>query len=111
MPKRKKPEYIIDRQFPPATTDEARERQVISLAYDLAERQIREGTATSQVLTHFLRLGTERERLEREILTEQKKLVAAKTENLESSKRIEALYSDAMKAMRRYQGVQDEDEY
>lgn len=111
MAKKKQPDYIIDRQFPPAESDEARERQLISLAYERAERQIREGTATSQVLTHFLRLGTERERLEREILAEQRKLVTAKTENLESSKRIEALYSDAMKAMRRYQGVTDEDDY
>lgn len=81
-----------------------RENEVIALAYDLAERQLRDGTATAQVITHFLKLATEKDRLEREILSEQKKLVSAKTESIQSSKRIEELYSEAVASMQRYSG-------
>lgn len=89
---------------PPARTPEERENQLIAAAYDLAEKQIREGRASSQVLHHFLKLGSEKERIEREILKSQKKLIDAKTDNLESAKRIEELYADAIKAMSRYNG-------
>lgn len=63
-----------------------------------------EGTASAQVITHYLKLGSEREKLERDILAEQKKLVAAKTEAIESSKQIEELYREAIAAMRSYSG-------
>lgn len=89
----------------PALTPEARESQLIALATDLAEKQLREGTASSQVITHYLKLGSSKERLEQEILQEQKKLINAKTQNLESSQRIEELYSEAIKAMRSYNGT------
>jgi hypothetical protein len=93
-------------------TPEGRENQVISMAYDLAEKQIREGTASSQVITHFLKLGSTKERLEREIMTEQKKLITAKTEAIESEKRVEGLYKEALDAMRRYSGNEpDDDDY
>lgn len=95
--------------FPPAQTPEAREAQLISLAYDAAESQMRDGTATSQVITHFLKLGTEKAKLEREILREQAKLYAAKTEELESRQRSEALYEEAIAAMRKYSGHEDEE--
>lgn len=88
----------------PALTPEARENQMISLAVDLAERQLEEGTASSQVITHFLKLGSSKERLEREKLEEENKLLRAKTENLQSQKRVEELYSEALTAMRRYSG-------
>lgn len=94
----------------PALTPEARENQMIYLAIELAERQLREGTASSQVITHYLKLGSTKEKLEREILTEQKKLITAKTEALESSKRIEELYADAITAMRNYGGHAEEEE-
>lgn len=81
-----------------------RENQLIALAVDLAEKQLMEGTASSQVITHYLKLATERERLEREILSEQAKLVAAKTEAIESSKQTEILYREALSAMRSYSG-------
>lgn len=81
-----------------------RENQLIALAVDLAEKQLLEGTASSQVITHYLKLATEKERLEREILAEQAKLVAAKTEAIESAKQTEVLYREALSAMRAYSG-------
>lgn len=91
----------------PALTPEARENQMISLAVDLAEKQLIEGTASSQVITHFLKLATTRERIEKEILENQKELIKAKTENLQSAKRIEELYANAMKAFTTYSGQSD----
>ena len=88
----------------PAITPEARENQMIALAVDLAEKQLIEGTASSQVITHYLKLATTKERIEREILEKQKELIVAKTENLQSAKRIEELYSNALKAMQNYSG-------
>lgn len=95
----------------PALTPEARENQLISLAVDLAEQQLREGTASSQVITHYLKLGSTREKLERERLEEENKLLKAKTEALQSQKRMEELYADAIKAMKNYGGQGDPDEY
>lgn len=92
----------------PATTPEARENQMIALAVDLAEKQLREGTASSQVITHYLKLGSTKEKLEKEILEKQKELITAKTENLQSAKRIEELYSDAIAALKEYRGDNDE---
>ena len=91
----------------PALTPEARENQLIYLATELAEQQIRDGTASSQVLTHFLKLGSSKEKLEQEILSEQKQLLVAKTEALQSSKKIEELYANAINAMKNYSGHGD----
>lgn len=85
-----------------AITPEARENQMIALAIDLAEKQLMEGTASAQVITHYLKLATTKERLENEILAEQKELIKAKAESLESAKRIDELYSQAIEAMRSY---------
>lgn len=93
---------------PPATTPEARERQLIAAAIDLAEQQILSGKASSQVLTHFLKLASSRERLEQERLKAEVKLVGAKVENLASSANIEQLMKDAMTAMKKYSGREDE---
>lgn len=95
----------------PALSPEARENQLISLAVDLAEKQLQEGTASSQVITHYLKLGSTKERLEKEKLEEENKLLRAKTENLQSQKRVEELYSEAIKAMRNYAGQGETDEY
>lgn len=92
------------RKMRPALTPEARENQLISLAVDLAEKQLREGTASSQVVTHYLKLGSTKERIEKEILEKQKELITAKTESLQSAKRVEELYTNALNAMRRYSG-------
>lgn len=95
---------------PPSSTPEGRENQLIALAYDLAEEQMRNGTASSQVISHFLKLGSTRDRLEREILTEQKKLVTAKTGAIEAQARDSELYAEAMKAFGIYSGETAEDE-
>lgn len=95
----------------PTISIDARESQLISLATDLAEKQLREGTASSQVITHYLKLGTTRERLEKEKLEEENKLLKAKTENLQSAKRTEELYAEAIKYMQIYSGNAPEDCY
>lgn len=95
----------------PGLTPESRENQMISLAVDLAEQQLRDGTASSQVITHFLKLGSTREKLERERLEEENKLLKAKTEQLQSMKRMEELYADAITAMKNYSGQGDPDDY
>lgn len=95
---------------PPATTPEAREKQLVNMAVDLAEKQILEGTASSQVITHFLKLGSMREKMEREKLAEENKLLKAKTEAIQSAKKVEELYENALNAMRSYSGHRNEDE-
>lgn len=74
---------------------------------DLASRQIRDGSASSQVITHYLKLGSSRERLEQERLHNENILLEAKKAALESQQRIEELYADAIRAMRSYAGDED----
>ena len=93
----------------PALSPEARENQMIALAVDLAEKQLLEGTASSQVITHYLKLGTQKEKIEREILEKQKELIEAKTQNLQSVQKIEELYTNALNAMRTYSGQNNEE--
>lgn len=88
----------------PAVSPEARETQLIALAMQRAEERLRNGTATSQEICHFLKLGSTKERLEKEMMEEQKKLLEAKTEAIQSAKNIESLYKDAIDAMRIYTG-------
>ena len=95
----------------PALTPEARENQLIAMAVDLAEKQLLEGTASSQVITHYLKLGSSRDRLEREKLQEENKLLRAKTEQIESMKNMEAKYIEAIEAMKRYSGNGDTNDY
>ena len=94
----------------PALTPEARENQLISLAVDLAEKQLREGTASCQVITHYLKLGSTKERIEKEILEKQKDLINAKTQNLKSIERQEQMYAEALKVFRGYSGHGDEED-
>lgn len=89
-------------RFRPALSQEARENQLIDLAMDLAEQHLRDGTATSQEIVHFLKLGTTRERKELELIEKQKRMMDAKTEALQSSKNIEELYTNAIKAIQGY---------
>lgn len=107
---RKINESTKKRYRPPALTPEARENQLIDLAIDLAEQQLLDGTASSQVITHYLKLGTTRERLEQKKLEEEVELAKAKKESLESSKRIEELYLNALNAMKVYSGRIDDDD-
>lgn len=88
----------------PAFTPEGREGQMIALAVDLAEKQLMEGTASSQVITHYLKLGSTKANLEREKLALENELTKAKTEAIQSQKRMEELYADAIKAMKEYSG-------
>lgn len=98
------------RRRAPATTLEARENQLIALAVDLAEKQLAKGTASSQVITHYLKLGTTKEKIEKEILEHQKELIQAKTEAIKSAKKVEALYAEALQAMRTYSGRGGDDD-
>lgn len=96
---------------------ENREQQLIALAVDLAEKQMREGTASSQLITHYLKLATTKEKIEQETMLANQKLIMAKVENLQSAARIEELYSEAISAMKRYGGnseptsEEEDDEY
>ena len=88
----------------PASTPEARENQLVSLAVELAERQLLDGTASSQVITHYLKLGSTKEKLDYELKKKQMDLLQAKTESLQSAQRVEELYKNALEAMRGYSG-------
>ena len=92
----------------PATTPEGRENQMIALAVDVAEKQLRKGTASSQVIYHYLKLGSTKEVIEKKILRKKMELITAKTEAIKSGKQTEALYKDALNAMRRYSGNGDD---
>lgn len=99
------------RRTRPAISSEARENQLINMAMDLAEQQLRDGTARSQVITHFLKLATEKEKTERELLLLQKELVKAKTDALEAAVRNEELFNNAIKAMAEYNGEGGDEDY
>lgn len=94
------------RGSPAATSIEHRENQLINKAVDLAEKQLMDGTASAQVITHFLKLGTSRALLEKAKLENENALLAAKTEAIQSHKRTEELYTNALKAMRSYSGME-----
>lgn len=97
----------VAKKIRPALTPEARENQMISLAVDLAEKQLIEGTASSQVITHYLKLGTQNHKLELEKLQKENELLKAKTDSIQSAQRMEELYADAIKAMQQYGGHYD----
>lgn len=91
----------------PALTPEAREKQLISLATDLAAEQLINGTASSQVICHFLKLGTERSKLEREKIQHENQLLSAKTDAIQASRQNEELYKNAIESMKQYKGITD----
>lgn len=88
-----------------ATTPEGMENECIALAYELVAKRLREGTATSAETVHFLKMGSEKDRLEKRNLSKDLELKQAKTEALQSAKRVEELYNDAIAAMRSYAGL------
>lgn len=102
--KKTEPVEIETRKMRPAITREGRENQMCSLAIDLAEKQLREGTASSQVITHFLKLASTKDKLEREILEKQRELLEAKTEAIQSAAKSEELYKNAIAAFSEYSG-------
>lgn len=95
----------------PALTPGARENQLISLAMDRAEQQLRDGTASSQVICHFLKAGASRAELEKEKLKRENLVLEAKAKAYESGEEIKELYENAIKSMRIYAGQGDPDEY
>ena len=106
MPKGKVPSSnpTTNRRRPPAKSPEARENQLISLAIDLVEQRLIDGTASSQETTHFLKLASSRNRLELKLLEKEVELATAKTEQIQSQKRVEELYAEALTAMKTYSG-------
>ena len=110
MAKVKTSSYEVKPKLRPALTPEARELQLISLAVDLVEQRLRDGTASSQETTHFLKLGSSRARLENERLAEEIRLQKAKTKAIEAAEENTKLYAEALAAMRRYSGHADEEE-
>ena len=89
-------------QRPPATTPEGRDALLIAYAYDLVEKRLREGTASSQETTHFLKLGSQREKLELEKLKKENALLTAKADAIASEQEKSEMYKNAIEAMRRY---------
>ena len=107
----KEPKKFEGRTAPPLTP-EARENMLISLAMDRAEEQLRDGTASAQVIVHYLRLGTQKERLEQQQLAKKNELLSAKTDSIKSAERTEELYAKAIEAFKRYGGHDgEEDDY
>jgi len=101
------------RKTAPASTPEGRQAQIVAAAVDLAEQRILEGTASNQLLLHYIKIADPMRKIEEEILEKQKELIVAKTESLASQKKMEELYAEAIKAMTRYSGApqQLEEEY
>lgn len=110
MTAKDKPAQSISKKRPPARTPEARESQLIALAMDLVEKRLRDGTASSQETVTIIKFGSEKERLERDRLRKENELITAKTDAIKSSKRVEELYADAIKAFGRYSGNAREEE-
>lgn len=104
---KKRSDSAAPQSLPPALTPEAQENRMISLATRLAEQKMLDGTASSQLIVHYLKLGSSKERLEKEIMEKQKELISAKTDALQTAKRVEELYDKAIKAMRVYSGQED----
>ena len=92
------------RRRPPAKTPEAREKQMIALAIDEAERLMLEHRAPASIINHYLKLASSKDELEREKLRKENELLAAKTEAIKEGARLEELYADAMDAMKMYRG-------
>jgi hypothetical protein len=110
MATRRKPEEMSRPRRPPATTPEGREKQLIDLAMDLTERQLVEGTVSSQNLNHFLKAGSMREQLEQQRIRHENELLQVKKEQIEGMAKMDELVAAALYAMKGYQGRADEDE-
>lgn len=113
MGSRRKPDGSINitTQFPPAHNREEREDQMTSLAYELVEQRLRNGTATPTETTFFLRIGSTRERTERKVLDLQCELKAAQAELMRAQKQRDQAYTDVLAALKRYKGYNDNEQY
>lgn len=110
MKKTKTKPSVNTQKLRPPLTPEARENQLISLAMDLVEQRLRDGTASSAEVVQLLKRASAKERIEQEIMERQKELMEAKTEAIRSTKRSEELYEEAMRAMRKYSGQEEDEE-
>ena len=110
-PKKNTPGEAAVASARPATSPEAQEQYMINLTMQLVERRLREGTASSAETTHFLKLATMKADLEKKKLEEENKLLRAKTETLQNAKHSEEMYEKAIAAMKKYNGLGEDDEY
>lgn len=111
MASRRKTEEPAPKRRRPATSPEAREQQLVGMAYDLAERQLRDGSASSQMITHLMKSGSVREQLEQQRIEHEIELARVKAESMAKADRMEGLMEDAILAMRSYKGEEEEVEY
>ena len=111
MPRASESGKVRSRRRAPALTPEDREDQLVALAIDLAEKKLMDGTASNQIIAHYLRVGSTKERLEKEKLQKENDLLRAKTESYKSAARVEELYDKAISSMRTYRGEDSEDNY
>ena len=110
-PRKQAPKPLEERPSSPPMTQEAREMQMVSLATDLAEQRLRDGTASAQEITYYLRLGSQRDRLEREMLEAKNELLIAKKDALKAAEKSEQLYAEVLKAFSLYGGYASDEEY
>lgn len=110
MPKVKQTKAQLSTTPPPALTDEGREKRLVSMAYDLVEQRLRDGTASASETTAILKLGTQREKLEREKLQAEVNFTKSKSEALAQAQKIEELMTEAISAFKRYSGETDEED-
>lgn len=104
----------LDRPIRPGLTPEAREKQLIALAVDLVEQRLRDGTASSQETTHFLKLAAQENKIKLERMKLENDLIRAKTQSLKDAADMKSLYENAIAAMRRYGGheeIEEDDDY
>lgn len=99
---------MAKRKTPPPATPEAKEQELISLAVAQAEEQLRNKTAPTQVVVHYLKLASSKDKLEREMLSKKTELVSAQTESIKAQKRMDELYENALNAMKLYNGQEDD---
>ena len=116
MPRRKRnpiaePDMSSERRSSTPLSQEARENQIISLAYDLAEQRLRDGTASAQEVTYWLRYGSRRDKLEQEALEAKNEVLRAKADMIKAAEKSERLYADAIRAFRAYGGEGDDEDY
>lgn len=104
----KKTNRSLKRKSPPALTPEAREKQMIALAVDEAERLMLEHKAPASIINHYLKLASSRNELEKEKLVHENALLEAKTEAIKEAQNLESMYQDAINAMMSYRGATNE---
>lgn len=106
----KKSDQTPTKKHRKARSQANRENQLIALAYDLAEQRLREGTASAQEIVHFLRMGDTKTGLEKEKLQHETELLRAKKEAVDSSKKSDERYQEAIDAFRNYSGANNDED-